>query len=78
MSYYQELRKFGRKVNVIPNRSEKYMSLSRKSKLVFIDTFQFLSSSLNSLVQNLGEYYFKHLSQETDSEVLELVKQKGF
>ena len=74
----QELRKFGTKVNVIPNRLGKYMSLSLKSKLVFIDSFQFLSSSLNSLFQNLGEYYFKHLSQETDSEVLELVKQKGF
>ena len=74
----QEFRKFGPKVNVIPNRLEKYMTLSLESKLVFIDSFQFLSSSLNSLFQNLGEYYFKHLSQETDSEVLELVKQKGF
>ena len=74
----QELRKFGPKVNVIPNRLAKYMSLSFESKLFFIDSFQFLSSSWNSLVQNLGQYYFKHLSQETDSEVLELVKQKGF
>ena len=41
----QELHKFGPKVNVIRTRLEKYMSLSLESKLVFIESFQFLSSS---------------------------------
>ena len=48
------------------------------NKLVFIDSLQSLGSSLDSLVRNLRENYFKHLSREFDSEVLDLVKQKGF
>ena len=39
---------------------------------------QFLSSSLENLVKNLGKDYFKYLSQEFDNEILDLVKQKGF
>ena len=42
----QELRKFNLKLNVIPNGFEKYMSFSSNNKLSFIDSFQFLSSSL--------------------------------
>ena len=40
--------------------------------------FKYLSSSLDSLVKNLGENGFKHLSQEFDSEALDLVRQKWF
>ena len=42
----QELGKFNLKINVIPNGLEKYMSFSINNKLSFIDSFQFLSSSL--------------------------------
>ena len=44
----QELGKFSLKINVIPNRLEKYMSSTINNKLRFIDCFQFLSSSLTS------------------------------
>ena len=54
------------------------MSFSINSKLTFIDSFQFLSSSLDSLVKNLAKYDFKYLSQELDNNVLVLVKQKEF
>ena len=37
-----------------------------------------LNSSLDSLVKNLGKNDSKHLSQEFDSNILDLVKQKGF
>ena len=47
------------------------------NKLRFIDSFQFLSSSLDSLVKNLGVHDFEYLSQEFDNNVLDLVKQKG-
>ena len=60
----QELGKFNLKINVIPNGLEKYMSFSTNSKLSFIDSFQFLSSSLDSLVKNLNKGHFKYLSQE--------------
>ena len=74
----EELGKFDFKIIVIPNGVEKYMSISLDIKLVFVDSFQYLSSSLDSLVKNLGEIDFKLLSQEFDCEVLDLVKQKGF
>ena len=57
---------------------EKYISLTINKKLTFIDNFQYLSSSLNSLVKNLSKNDFKYLSQEFHNNVLDLVKQKGF
>ena len=59
----QELGKFDFKIKLIPNGSEKYISYSLDNKLVFIDSFQFLSSSLGSLVKNLGENEFEGLSK---------------
>ena len=70
----QELAKFSLKVNVIPNGLEKYMSFSINSKLSFIDSLQFLSSSLDNLVKNSGKDDFKYLNQEIDNNVLDLVK----
>ena len=74
----QEPDKFNFKVNVMPNGLEKYMNFNINKKLIFIDSFQFLSSSLDGLVKNLGKNGFQYLSQEFDSKVLDLVKQKGF
>ena len=73
-----ELGKFDLEINFTRNGLEKYMSFSMNNKLGFIDSFQFLSSSLDSLVKNLGKVDFKYLSQEFDNTVLDLVKQKGF
>ena len=58
--------------------SEKNMSFSINNKLGFNDSFQFLSSSLDRLVQNLGKDDSRYLSQEFDSNVSDLVKQKEF
>ena len=58
----QELGKFNLKISVIPNGLEKYMSFTISNKLRFIDSFQFLSSSLDSLVTNLNKDDFKYLS----------------
>ena len=49
----QELGKFNLKINALPNGLEKYMSFTINNKLSFIDSFQFLSSSLDSLVEFL-------------------------
>ena len=43
---------------------------------MFIHSFQFLYSSLDSLVKILSKDDFKYLSQEFDREVLDLVKKK--
>ena len=77
----QELGKFNLKLNVIPNELEKCMSFSINNKLSFIgfiDTFQFLSSSLDGLAKNLSKGDFKFLSQEFDNNVLDILKQKCF
>ena len=73
----QELGKFNFKINVLPNGSEKYMSYNIDNKLSFMYSFQFLSSSWNNLGGNLGKDDFRYLSQEFDTNVLNLVKQKG-
>ena len=54
------------------------MSFTINNKLGFIDSFQFLSSSFDSLVKNFHKDDIKYLSQEFDNNVLDLVKQKGF
>ena len=66
------------KINVMRNELEKHMSFIINNKLTFIDSFQFVSSSLDSLVKNLNKDNFKYWSQELDDSVLDPVKQKGF
>ena len=44
--------------------------------LVFIDSMQFMNSSLDKLVKNLSDKYFKYLVEEFGSENLEQLKQK--
>ena len=76
----QELDKFNLKINVISKGLEKYLSFTIKNNLTFIDRFQFLSSSLDSLVKNLVKNLnrddLEYLNQEFENNVLELVKQK--
>ena len=73
----REIGKFDVKVSVIPNGLEKYMAFRINNNLVFIDSMQFMNSSLDALVKNLSNNDFKYLSQEFSGELLELVKQEG-
>ena len=50
------------------------MSFIINDKFSLIDSFQFLSSSFDSLVEDLSKDDFKYLSQEFDNNVLNLVK----
>ena len=74
---FNELDKFDVKISVIPNRLEKYMACFVNKNLVFIDSMQFMNSSLDKLVKNLSDEDFKYLVEEFGSENLELLKQKG-
>ena len=40
-------------INAIPNNMEKYMAFMLGNHLTFIDSFQFMSSSLENLVKNI-------------------------
>ena len=65
-------------INVIPNNMEKYMAFMLGKHLVFIDSFQFMSSSLDKLVSHLPDDAFKYTSEEIkNAEKLNLMKQKG-
>ena len=72
-----ELNKFDAKIGVIPNGLEKYMAFFLNKNLVFIDSMQFMNSSLEKLVKNLSDDDFKYLTKEFGSKNLELLKQKG-
>ena len=71
-----EIGKFNVKVDAIPNGLEKYMAFTINKNLVFIDSKQYMNSSLEKLVKNLSDDDFKHLTQEFGSEDLKLLKQK--
>ena len=60
----QEIGKFNVKVNVIPNGLEKYMAFTINKNLIFIDSMQFMNSSLDALIKNLSDNDFKFLSGE--------------
>ena len=49
----KKVTKFDVKVSVIPNGLEKYMAFTINRNLVFIDSMDFMNSSLDSLVGNL-------------------------
>ena len=54
----QKIDKFYVEISVIQNGLEKYMDLN----LIFINSMQFMNSSLDILVKNFSDNDFKHLS----------------
>ena len=56
----QEIGKFNLKIKVIPNGLEKYVSFTISNKLCFINSFHFLSSSIDSLIKNLSKDHFNY------------------
>ena len=73
---FDELNKFDVKIDVIPNRLEKYMAFFLNKNLAFIDSKQFMNSSLEKLIKNLMDDDFKYLTEKFGSKNLELLKQK--
>ena len=64
-------------INVIPNNMEKYMSIMLGNHLVFLDSFQFMSSSLEKLVGNLQKDNLRYTAQAFKGKKLELMTRKG-
>ena len=72
---FSELDKFDVKISVIPSGLEKYMTFFLIiTYLFFIDSMQFMDSSLDKLVKNLSDEDFKYLVEEFGFENLELLK----
>ena len=55
--------KFDFQINVTSNGLENYISFNINNKLMFIDSFQYLSFSLDSSIKNSVRYNFLHFSQ---------------
>ena len=72
----QEIGKFNKNINFIPNNMERYMALMI-SDLVFIDSFQFMSCSLSDHADNLSNKNFHHANNELNSNALELIIKIG-
>ena len=64
-------------INAIPNNMEKYMAFMLGNHLTFIDSFQFMSSSLDELVGNLPAEALKYTSKRFQKEKLNLMARKG-
>ena len=74
---FRELNKFDVKIDAIPNGLEKYMAFFLNKNLVFIDSMQFMNSSLEKLDKNLSDDDFKYLTEEFGFKTLEHLKQKS-
>ena len=59
----QEIGKFNKAINVIPNNMEKYMAFMIDKNLIFIDSFQFMNQSLSNLANNLPKDVFYHIKK---------------
>ena len=64
-------------INTIPNNMEKYMAFMLGNHLTFIDSFQFMSSSLDKLVSNLQKEVLRYTSEVFKGKRLDLMSQKG-
>ena len=64
-------------IRVIATNAEKYMAIYLGKNLTFIDSFQFMSSSLANLAKNLPDNKYIHTSEAFQGEKLALMKKKG-
>ena len=64
-------------MNTTPNNMEKYMALMLANHLTFIDSFQFMSSSLDKLVSNLPKDDLIYTFKAFQGKRLSLMSQKG-
>ena len=75
----QAIGKTDKRIECIPNNMEKYISCSMGC-MDFIDSLQFMNSSLENLVANLakeGSSKFHHLAQHFSEEKLPILLRKG-
>jgi len=81
LNKWGDLEETKNKINIsaIANNFEKYISFRIGKHLQFIDTFQFMSQSLDKVSSNLPKDKFIYTDSEADctKENLELLKKKG-
>ena len=73
----QGVAELGERIEVIANNMQKYMSFRVGKQLVFIDSMQLMSSSLDSLVGNLNKDRFLRMQGEWQGKELDMLIKKG-
>ena len=73
----QEIWKFNKVINVIPNNMKKCRAFVIDRNVIFIDSFQFMSQSLSYLANNLSKDCFYHTKNEFGSNNIKLITKKG-
>lgn len=82
--FIEELTKHKGNIKIIPKTKEKYLSISKEIEckkgviqIKFIDSFQFLSTSLDLLSKSLSDSNFQHLSKYFKDKQFDLIRKKG-
>ena len=73
---FKELNNFNVDIDVIPKGIDNYMSIIVNRHITFMDLLQFYNGSLDTLVSNLKDEDFKHLTSEFGIDKLEILKRK--
>ena len=73
---FKELNNFDVTIDVIPKAIEKYMTIIVNKNITFIDSLQFIKTSLDTLASDLEDNDFKYLMSEFPSDKLEILKKK--
>ena len=63
-------------IQIISKSTEKYMSFIINKKIIFLDSLQFLKSTLDALADNLENSDYKYLLSEFSQDKLEILKGK--
>ncbi|XP_054256909.1 uncharacterized protein LOC128981938 [Macrosteles quadrilineatus] len=79
--FIKEIGRQGEKLKVIPQNDERYISFTVQVRggleLRFLDSFKFLSASLDQLINNLTTDQLEHTKRFVRSSQIELVTRKG-
>ena len=64
-------------MNVPPNNMEKYMAFVLVKASSVLDSFQFMSSSIDKLASNLSDEAYRYTSKVLKNEQFKLMSKKG-
>ena len=73
---FKKLNNFDVDIDVIPESSDKYMSIIVNRHITFIHSLQFYNGSLDTLASNINNEDFKHLTSQFGNDILEILKRK--
>ena len=74
---FKELNNFDVTIDVIPKTIEKYMSIIVNRNIIFIDSNEFYTATLDTLASNFEDNDFNYFMSEFPIDKLEILKRKN-